>query len=180
MDARVMGRIQKVVQNRADAEPKRVLDVGGRIEERLSLLRFGEFAGADRWCLNLDDDTSREGINHVTGTANDMHMFDDASFDVVLCNATLEHDKHFWLSVAEMQRVLAPQGLLVIGVPGFVKGPRDSGQATPTHRVHFTFDYYRFSRQAVREVFFEGMDDVRVAPILHPPRLIGSGIKPVS
>jgi len=43
--------------------------------------------------------------------------------------------------------------------------------------VHYRFDYYRFT-QAVREVFFADMDDVTVAPLLRPPRVIGSGHKP--
>ena len=50
--------------------------------------------------------------------------------------------------------------------------------ATPTFRVHNEpGDYYRFSLQAFRDVFFGGMRDVRVRSILLPPRLIGSGLK---
>jgi hypothetical protein len=44
--------------------------------------------------------------------------------------------------------------------------------------VHYRFDYFRFSEQAVREVFFDGMRRVRVRAILHPPRIIGHGYKP--
>jgi hypothetical protein len=39
-------------------------------------------------------------------------------------------------------------------------------------------DYYRFSRQAFREVFFEGLREVEVYPVLLLPIIIGSGIKP--
>jgi SAM-dependent methyltransferase len=122
---------------------------------------------------------SARGITAVQGNANDMGMFEDESFDLVISNATLEHDKHFWLSVGEMHRVLAPGGLLIIGTPGYVENPeRDRGKATDTYRVHFRFDYYRFSSQAFREVFFAGMEDVAVQSILHPPRIIGLGFKP--
>ena len=100
-------------------------------------------------------------------------------FDLVVCSATLEHDKHFWLSVREMQRVLKPGGLLIISVPGYVQNPeRDQGRATHTYRVHYKFDYYRFSEQAVREVFFDGMSRVRVKPVMFPPRIFGHGYKP--
>ena len=51
--------------------------------------------------------------------------------------------------------------------------------STLTYRVHYKFDYYRFSEQAVREVIFEGMDRVRVRPMMTPPRLIGHGWKPL-
>jgi hypothetical protein len=78
---------------------------------------------------------------------------------------------NFWLSIAEMQRVTKPGGLLVISVPGYVKGGdtgpgRDRGRRTATYRVHYRFDYYRFSEQAVREVFFAGMEDVEVSAML--------------
>lgn len=38
-------------------------------------------------------------------------------------------------------------------------------------------DYYRFSPQAFREVFFKGTDDVEVRTIMLPPRIIGAGTK---
>jgi hypothetical protein len=75
--------------------------------------------------------------------------------------------------------VLKPGGLLVVGVPGYVKDPeRDQGRSTATYRVHYLFDYYRFSEQAMREVVFEGMERVRVRPVGSPPRLIGHAYKP--
>ena len=144
-----------------------------------SLLRAPQLAGAERYCLNLVDMPSRDGITSVTGNANRLDAFEDASFDLVMSNATLEHDKYFWLSLAEMKRVLRPGGLLIIGVPGYVKGPaREQGKSTLTYRVHYKFDYYRFSEQAVREVFFDAMDDVVVTAIMTPPRIIGHGWKP--
>ena len=46
--------------------------------------------------------------------------------------------------------------------------------------MHYRFDYYRFSRRAVREVFFEGFDRVKVVSVLDPPRMIGHGYKPIN
>lgn len=173
-----MRRFHTVIQ-RAGIRPKTALEVGGLMGAD-SLLRFPELAGAERYCLNLVDMPSDGKITSVTGNANDMRgVFKDDMFDLVLCCATLEHDKHFWLSVGEMKRVLRPGGLLVISVPGYVQdAERDQGRATHTYRVHYKFDYYRFSEQAVREVFFEGMRRVRVKPIMFPPRLIGHGYLP--
>ena len=72
----------------------------------------------------------------MLANANDM-PFADASFDLVMSVSTLEHDKHFWLSLAEMKRVLRPGGVLAIAVPGYVKDPeRDRGRWTRTYRVH--------------------------------------------
>jgi SAM-dependent methyltransferase len=173
-----MRRYHTIIQW-AGIRPERALEVGGLMGAD-SLLRFPELAGAGRYCLNLVEMPSDDEITAVTGNANDMRdVFEDDLFDLVLCCATLEHDKRFWLSVAEMRRVLKPGGLLIISVPGYVKDPeRDEGRATHTYRVHYSFDYYRFSEQAVREVFFEGMRRVRVKPIMFPPRIFGHGYKP--
>jgi hypothetical protein len=69
--------------------------------------------------------------------------------------------------------------VLAIAVPGYVKDPeRDRGRWTRTYRVHFDFDYYRFSEQAVREVFFAGMEQIGTEAIMVPPRIIGHAVKP--
>jgi SAM-dependent methyltransferase len=174
---KVKRRFHAIIK-RTGIRPERALEVGGLMGED-SLLRFPELAGAERYCLNLVDLPSDREITAVRGNANDMSQFKRDWFDLVLCCSTLEHDKRFWLSVAEMKRVLRPGGLLVIGVPGYVKDPEaDHGYSTHTYRVHYSFDYYRFSEQAVRDVIFEGMDRVRVRPMMSPPRLIGHGRKP--
>ena len=173
-----MRRYHSIIQ-RTGIRPERALEVGGLMGAD-SLLRFPELAGSERYCLNLVELPSEDGITAVTGNANDMRgVFKDDMFDLIVSSATLEHDKRFWLTVGEMKRVLKPGGLLIISVPGYVKDPeRDQGRATHTYRVHYAFDYYRFSEQAVREVFFEGMQRVRVKPVMFPPRIFGHGYKP--
>jgi SAM-dependent methyltransferase len=174
---KVKRRFRTIIR-RSGIQPERALEVGGVMGPG-SLLRFPELAAVARYCLNLVKMPSDDEITAVVGNANDMSMFKSDWFDLVLCCSTLEHDKRFWLSVAEMRRVVRPGGLLVIGVPGYVKDTeRDQGRSTLTYRVHYRFDYYRFSEQAMREVFFEGMERVRVRPMLTPPRLIGHGWKP--
>jgi SAM-dependent methyltransferase len=173
-----MRRYHTIIQ-RTGIRPERALEVGGLMGED-SLLRFPELAGAERYCLNLVDMPSDGEIKAVTGNANDMRdVFEDDHFDLIVCSATLEHDKHFWLTIGEMKRVLKPGGLMIISVPGYVEDPeRDQGRATHTYRVHYRFDYYRFSEQAVREVFFDGMRRVRVKAVMFPPRIFGHGYKP--
>jgi SAM-dependent methyltransferase len=159
-------------------EPARVLEVGGVMGPK-SLLDSPVLATAERVVLNMAWVRDADGIQVVRGNANDM-PFEDESFDLVMSLSTLEHDKRFWLSLAEMKRVLRPGGLLVIGVPGYVSDPdRDRGRWTRTYKVHFKFDYYRFSEQAVSDVFFEGMERVGVQAILTPPRIVGHGYKPI-
>ena len=177
MHPEIKQRFETIIRD-TGVRPRRALEVGGLIGPK-SLLRMPELRGAERYVLNLRPMSSRNRITAVTGNANRMDAFADASFDLVLCNATLEHDMRFWLSIAEMKRVLEPGGLLVIGVPGFVNDPEhDRDRSTRTYHVHFHFDYYRFSEQAVRDVFFENMERVEISVVGMPPRIIGFGWKP--
>ena len=150
--------------------------------------------------INLDGPHTFRDFSIVKGDANDMAQFKGASFDTVLCNATLEHDKCFWKTIAEIRRVAKSGALIVIGTPGYV-GSSLKGQiggilnrvpllsqllgeemlkgSTATLCVHnYPGDYYRFSEQAVRDVFFEGIGDVEIVSVMTPPRVIGAGIKP--
>jgi SAM-dependent methyltransferase len=157
--------------------------------------------------LNLDGATGGEFGDYriVTGNANEMTEFADGEFSAVLCNATLEHDRYFWKTLAEIRRVTAPGGFIAIGVPGYAGmgpealAPRRSligrflrllargayadviGASTFTLGVHnFPGDFYRFSEQAVRDVFLGGLIEVSVRLVLNPPRIIGWGRKPCS
>jgi len=157
--------------------------------------------------LNLDvgDNGSDRDAQYeiVKGDANDMSRFADGQFAAVLSNATLEHDRCFWKTVGEVHRVTSSGGLIAIGVPGYAgmglatlvprrslfgwllrwhgRGAHaDMIQAgTVTLGVHlFPGDFYRFSEQAVREVFMAGLLNVSVRTVLNPPRFIAWGRKP--
>jgi SAM-dependent methyltransferase len=144
-----------------------------------------------------------EACEFVKGNANEMTCFADGQFQSVICNATLEHDPYFWKTIAEIHRVTAPGGLVVIGVPGYAGmgvdcfAPPKSfvGRmlrliakatnadvlmaGTVTLGEHFfPGDYYRFSEQAVREIFLGGLANVSVVKVMNPPRIIGWGRKP--
>lgn len=131
--------------------------------------------------------------------ANFMICFQDRCFDLVLCNAVLEHDPFFWRSLAEIRRVTKSGGRVILGAPGYGQYPFEKTlrrilskiprpfrpadgwplqHSTLTLGVHnFPGDYYRFTEQAFREVLFDGMKDVVVRTLLVPPRIIGCGVK---
>jgi ubiquinone/menaquinone biosynthesis C-methylase UbiE len=133
-----------------------------------------------------------------------MDCFPDNRFDVVLCNAVLEHDKYFWKTLSEIKRVTKPGGLIVIGVPGYAKLRAEKVKglwsrmplirrlqshqyinmlftATVTFQIHnWPGDYYRFSPQSMREVFLEGLEQIDVRTVMLPPRIIGVGTKPAN
>lgn len=186
MHPRIQARFFEIIRN-SGLRPTRALEIGGYLGPT-SLLISPEVEKAERFCLNLVELTGESaikvaeasGIEPVVGNANDMHMFEDESFDLVVSNATLEHDKHFWLSLAEIRRVTRAGGLVIIGVPGYTKNEHPIAPwTTLTFVLHYRFDYYRFSEQAVREVFFDGMEGVEVFAMLQPPRIIGCGRKPL-
>lgn len=84
--------------------------------------------------------------------------FEDASFDLVLCLNTLEHDDCFWLTLAEMKRVLKTGGILFIEVPNY-----------EYRTIHnFPADYYRFSEEALRKML-DGFSEIKAGTI--PGRL---------
>ena len=151
--------------------------------------------------INLEGPAVWQGCEILQGNANRMDVFPDGAFNTVLANSVLEHDRFFWLSLAEMKRVLRPGGLLVIGVPGFAGLTSDRifsafgrinpfrrtadrrrgslSAATLTLQIHACpDDYYRFSPSAIREVFLDGLEHTGVIRIMIPPRIIGWGNKP--
>ncbi|MEX0688963.1 MAG: class I SAM-dependent methyltransferase [Pirellulales bacterium] len=201
MSPAVYAAFEAICQTAAATGP--VLEVGA-VPGPDSLLHLPALAGvAARTGLNREPFPYSGVIRMVTGDANRMDMFSDGTFGSVLCNATLEHDARFWLTLAEIRRVTAPGGLIVIGVPGFRgMGPRflapprslvgriialvaavtrhDALLAgTVTLGEHFfPGDYYRFTEQAVREVFLEGLVAPQCRWVMTPPRIIGWGRKP--
>lgn len=195
-----------------------ILEVGA-MPDPMTLLNLPALAGRATSKLGLNMTVNDEnvkalsgGLEFVEGNANDMSQFADDRFDAVLCNATLEHDRYFWKSIAEMRRVTKPGGILIIGTPGYHHGlggkplnemtaSREQGvgslflklrrripalyalttiyTAALTLRVHnYPGDYYRFSVQTYREVFFAGFDRVLVNAHFNPPVIIGCGVKP--
>ncbi len=176
-----------------------VLEIGATPDES-TLLNLPALAGvSEKTGINRIAGTRFRDFNILEGNANDMANFPNGHFDVVLCNAVLEHDPFFWKTLSEIRRVTRTGGLVVIGTPGYGELPFEnilrricakfswlSGNvdgfalqhSTLTLGVHdFPGDYYRFSEQAYREVFFEGMKEVVVRSVLVPPRIIGSGIR---
>ena len=174
-----------------------VLEVGA-VPDSSTLLALPELAGARRRIgINLDGPSAFGGFEIVGGNANAMPEFADGSFDLVLCNAVLEHDPRFWLTLGEIRRVLRVGGIAMLGVPGYVRGSSFGTKlaavlaralrsawldgvaaSTPVLQVHdYPGDYYRFSEQAVREVFLSGYAVLEQRAVMVPPRLIGVGRK---
>lgn len=170
----VFEKFNQICENRPVRGP--ILEVGA-VPGCESLLRLPALRSIpSKIGLNLQGGICEE-YEILAGNANAMENFQEESFALVLCNSTLEHDPRFWLTLREIRRVTQRQGWIVIGVPGYSK--MLEGASTPTLGLHhYPGDYYRFSEQAVREIFLEGLEEVSVEGVLMPPRFIGAGRKP--
>lgn len=86
------------------------------------------------------------GVDVVAGPGVDVIApakslpFDDASFDTIVSTEMLEHDATFWLSLAEMKRVLRPAGHLLLTA---------RGNGFPYHGSGHFKDIYRFMPDSV-------------------------------
>ena len=178
-----------------------VLEVGA-MPSKKTLLCMDAMAGAkEKVGINMDGPHEFMGFKILKGNANRMDMFEDGRFDLVLCNALFEHDKFFWKTLAEIKRITRPGGTIILGTPGYTwYGPEKIKKrlrrlpllrtlnrhqslnalfcSTITFEIHDApGDYYRFSPQAFREVFFDDLDNVDIRTIMLPPRIIGVGTK---
>jgi ubiquinone/menaquinone biosynthesis C-methylase UbiE len=162
--------------------PLRVLEVGAA---NWTLLSIPIFQSGKRVALNLRFDDISEQLSQaerVIGNSNSL-TFDDGSFDCVMSCSVLEHDKYFWRSTQEIRRVLRPGGYFIVGVPIYMTLDTDKDHTTQTYARHglaYNADFYRYSEQAVREVFFENYSEVTDEIIVrkHPnPYLVAAGRK---
>ena len=184
MHPRVFQEFERVCSERGVGGS--VLEVGA-IASNMSLLCMKSLEKAtEKIGINLDGPHEFKDFKILQGNGNSMECFEDNRFDLVVCNATIEHDKYFWKTIAEIRRVTKVDGLIVIGAPGYTRFARDLGSksilnllfnATITYRIHGGHDYYRFSPQSFKEVLFEGMKNVEIRTIMLPPRIIGVGTK---
>lgn len=182
-----------------------VLEIGATATSDTLLNLSSLRSCASRVGINIEYAATISAGEIMRGDGNDLGRFADDTFDVVMSNATLEHDPRFWLTLAEMRRVLKPGGLLLVGVPGYTRARswvrrlaghlgnrlralpllarplQVFGAGTSTLLVHdYPGDYFRFSEQALREVLLFGMDVLATRVLEAPPRLLGVGRKPVS
>lgn len=85
--------------------------------------------------------------------------FANKEFDTILCLETIEHDSEFWITCANIKKLLRPLGCLILSSP------------TIDFPIHHQPDYWRFTEQGIRQVM--EMCGVEVLKIEHLTDTIG-------
>ena len=112
------------VRNLVDAR-SRILDIGagyGRdikaVEDKLRLDgKQTELFAIESFPAAVSHLAAHGVKVHDIDIERDKLPFENAYFDVVMCNQVLEHTKEIFWVIAEICRVLKPDGHLVLGVP---------------------------------------------------------------
>ncbi len=160
----------------------------GTRQNAVSLAPF--LAGFERHVLLDGESGDLNGIQFHKGTPNDMsQLFDDACFATVIWDRGLERDAAFWLTVAEIKRVLTPGGALVLCTRGFAKtnkfGVKVVGaNGNPVNFLTATSavsaqgaDHLRFSPQGLRKVVLAGFDVRELRSSFMAPHLFAVAVK---
>lgn len=148
----MINQVEEFVANfyREHGPFKNILDVGslnvnGSVAEVLTRIgHSGKFTGVDM--------RAGSGVDVVLDGHDLSKKWKKPTFDLVTCCDTLEHDNRFWLTVAEMSKVLKPGGWMLITVPSF---------SHPRH--DHPSDYWRFLDTSLKDFMFEGFEDVEVS-----------------
>lgn len=99
------------------------------------------------------------GVN-VVGDAHDL-PFEDEAFEQILCAAVLEHLHTPTRAVAEMARVLKPEGRVVLSIPFLF----------PVHEA--PIDFQRFTEFGLKNLFQQHFSDVRIEALFNEWQTIG-------
>ena len=154
-----------------------------------SVLRDPYFMTAERHVLSKTDAGTVDSLVMQKDVSSDMRsLYTAGHFGTVLWIDTLATDKHFWLTLSEIRRILAPGGVLIAVTPSFGKAGHNGvvitgakgnaiADVTLTKRVHASSDYWRISPQGMRDVVFEGFDVTELRVMMVPPRLFGVATK---
>ena len=188
----IYNKIKEIVKRRAPVLDKgSVLEIGPNTVFEDCLLSMEILKNMKKVGVNTNFSLENNYYKIIKGSGNDMHaLFEDNEFDIVLCNAVLEHDIKFWQTISEINRVCRRGGLILIGVPCFsVKATinenekkllnvKEKKNPVLTYGVHNKNikDYYRFGEDVI-DFFIKGCCNKEKEIIMKIPRMIVSGIK---
>jgi len=111
--------VRRWLSARTDSSPIRILNVGcatGRSSEWLAEIGHVESVEYDAGCAEMARQFTGMAIQQ--GSAESL-IYSDGSFDLVTAFDVLEHIQKDTVAAAELMRVCAPDGLVLVTVPAF-------------------------------------------------------------
>ena len=136
-----------------------VLDVGcnaGALD--IPLIKKGCHVKGIDLVEDLVERAKKNGVFAQVGEAEDLSMFDNDKFDVVICTEVLEHLYDPTLALKEAYRVLKKGGLYLATVPAFGGVMSNDDFLGDYHQQNFTFEmldtlfYSVFERDSVGHI----------------------------
>ena len=168
----------------------RTHDLSGPVLEIAGAGRDGAIAqapflqGMERHVLVGTEGGEAGGVHFHKGNPNDLApLFDDACFSTVIWDRAVERDARFWLTAAEIRRVLVPGGTLVVCTRGFAKANKfgikvvgASGNPIPFLTATAAVspaggDHMRLSPQGLRNLVLNGFEVTELRSAFMTPHL---------
>ncbi|WP_237476573.1 methyltransferase domain-containing protein [Lichenibacterium dinghuense] len=147
--------------------------------------------GLERHVVLAGDGGEANGVHFHKGDPNDLApLFDDGCFSAVIWDRALERDPRFWLTAAEIRRVLAPGGSLVVCTRGFGRSNKFGVKVVGASGNPITFmtataavaaaggDHMRLSPQGLRRLVLDGFDVKELRSSFMTPHLFAVAQKP--
>lgn len=114
----------------------KVLDLGGKRDNKRGSFHPPEYQSDSWWYINLDPNASPNIFADVTQTP-----FENKSVDCIVCTEVLEHLLDPQACVDEIHRLLRTSGVAFVSVPFFY----------PVHAD--PYDFHRFTEDGLRHLF---------------------------
>lgn len=125
-----------------------ILDVGGNKPYGNWLSSFPRQHQAKYFCLDCEYNVQP----HLVGDAHKL-PFKNKSIDSVILKAVLEHVRNPFVVISEIERVLRPNGTLLLWVPFLY----------PYHAAPSYKDYYRFTQDGLEELL-KNFSQITIVP----------------
>jgi len=112
----------------------------------ISVQDSGNFFGVEPSKLLREVAKKNTSLDIRDGMLNKI-PFRDNFFDIITCYDVLEHDAELSENVAELRRVLKPNGILLIQAPNYksimayITGKRWDWWCIPDHVLHFSYEF---------------------------------------
>lgn len=161
--------IHRHLAGRPGGETLRLVEIGSgkgrtlRYVESLGDLPRLRFFGLDVSASRLGNIYRQDLWSLVEGDAHVSLPFRSARFDIVVCEQVLEHLRDPWRVFSELDRILAPGGVLIAGVPVFLP-------LVPWIRQNLVLPVYRACKWPIAHIqsfsCFSFVEGVRTCPDL--------------